>query len=135
MSKQLVTEEGVDLIVAKPTVSFFVPWYDRVMNGEDPLIYEKRHTSSGPLIMIYTIIVILIAIVATIFYRKDNYLLTIFLIGIVWWLFGSISIWYLTLHQDIYAGIVLMFIFVILLIAFGYTALEKRRIEIEIVFG
>lgn len=108
-------------------VSFYLPWSDRVMAGEDPKVYQTRNRMGLELVLVYDIIVSVLFVVAYLRYRKDNYFWTIFAVSMVWAVFGSFSIWYGTLNGDLTVGIILTVVFPLLLFAYGLVTLEPRH--------
>jgi hypothetical protein len=114
-------------------VNYLLPWSEMGEQGEDCRKYMRRHINSKPVILIYSVFIATIVLFAALRYRRDDYFWLIFSMGVFWWLFGALSIWYATLHQDMYIGMILAIIFIGLMITFGYVALETRHLDIEII--
>jgi hypothetical protein len=107
--------------------SSLTPWSDNVANGENINEYYRKNRLGLELVIVYDIVVAILFVIAYLRYRKDHYFWTIFTISIVWAVFGSMSIWYGTLHGDLIVGIVLTVVFIVLLFAYGSATLEPRH--------
>ena len=103
------------------------PWSDRVRDGEDPDIYFERNYRSIILLLIYNFFIAIALTFIFIRYEPDDWFWTVFIGAIIWIAFGSVSIWYGTLHGDYALGIFLMIVFIAIYIGYLYITLESHH--------